>query len=584
MKIIGFSGLHNSILFKKKEWPGLNEREYRIVQGLDSAAALIIDGEIIAAAEEERFTRKKHTGDFPVNAIQYCLSAGKVSVGEIDIIVHSFDYEPYRQIFSFNPASLKLFEEVYSRETAVNNFRRYFPGFPPEKIHHLQHHLSHASSAYFTSGWDECLVLVIDGAGELNSVSVYHSKGGKLTLLSEISAIDSIGIFYSLITLHLGFDFNSDEYMIMGLAPYGDPKVYRKFFEDSVRLLKDGQVSIPCLQINKTMKDRENYAQTQRYFSESLIPKREPHDEIRKEHQNVAAALQECLERTLLHICSYFGNKTGLRRLVMAGGVALNCTANGVILKSGLFDSVYVMPVAGDDGAALGAALYKAAEYGEVENRRLAVPFFGPAYNADRIRKALHEHAGRLEITEFSTIEETCSHAADLITKGYVLGWYRGRKEYGPRALGNRSIIADPSGKEMRDKINAMVKKREAFRPFAPAVSIEQASHWFEIPEMTEFPYMVMIVDVRKEYRESLPAITHINGTARVQTVSGKDNPVFHKLLQAVGKKTGREMLLNTSFNVKGDPIVNTPDEALGTFLRTGIDYLYMENYFIKKK
>ena len=276
----------------------------------------------------------------------------------------------------------------------------------------------------------------------------------------------------------------------------------------------------------------------------------------------------------MLHLCGHFGARTGLRRLALAGGVALNCTANGKVLRAGLFDELYVQPAAGDDGAAVG----------RVRNKRSPVPFFGPCYAMEDVNAALSEFRDLIDAVRFETFEETCREAARLIAAGQVVAWYRGKMEFGPRALGHRSIVADPGQPEMRDRINAMVKKREAFRPFAPAVSIEQVHHWFDVEPMTELPYMIMTVSVRDQCRQALPAITHINGSARVQTVSARDNKDFHGLLYAVGKTTGREMVLNTSFNIKGQPIINTPQEALETFLRTGIDVLFVENVLVRRR
>jgi carbamoyltransferase len=284
-----------------------------------------------------------------------------------------------------------------------------------------------------------------------------------------------------------------------------------------------------------------------------------------------------------MHVCEYFGRETGLRNLALAGGVALNCTANGKLVRSGLFDEVYVQPVAGDDGVALGAALYRTSLAGEVSNHRMAAPLFGPSYNISAIEAALARFDEKIQWKRFNSLDETCGSAADLIAEGRVIAWSRGRMEYGPRALGNRSILADPGHPEMRDRINAMVKKREAFRPFAPACSVEEATRWFDVPDGSEFPYMISVVNVRPDARAQLPAITHVNGSARLQTVSVKDNPDFHALLVAVGKTTGRQMVLNTSFNVKGQPIVNTPEEAIETFLGTGIEHLFLENFHVTR-
>jgi carbamoyltransferase len=584
MRILGISGLAASMDFKRTHCPGADEREYRISQGHDSAAALVIDGSLVAAAAEERFNLKKHSGALPVGATRYCLAEGSISLDEIDEIVHAFDYSPYEQIYSLDPRSQELYRKVFSREALLASIRSNFPEFPPERVCHIPHHLAHAASAYFTSGWlEESLVVVIDGMGETQSATVYRAKKDSLETIKEISASNSIGIFYSLVTLHLGFDFNADEYKIMGLAPYGDPKRFRPFFEQAVELKADGTVRIPALRLNRTTEERESYLATRQYLSEKLVKQRGPDEEITDIHRDVAAALQDCLNRVILHICSHFGSETGLRKLALAGGVALNCTANGKLMRSGLFEDIYVQPAAGDDGSALGAALYRSWEAGEVINSRMPVPFYGPAHDGDEVESALAEFKGRIDIVRFAELKEACSKAALLIADGRVLAWYRGRMEFGPRALGNRSILADPGNLEMRDRINAMVKKREAFRPFAPAVSIEQVHLWFEVPPGTELPYMIATVKVREECRGQLPAITHVDGTARVQTVSQKDNPDFHALLRAVGETTGRQMVLNTSFNVKGQPIVNSPRQAIKTFLSTGIEFLFIENLLIRR-
>jgi carbamoyltransferase len=336
--------------------------------------------------------------------------------------------------------------------------------------------------------------------------------------------------------------------------------------------------------MNRTPEERERYLATRAYLTQRLLPPRDPEQEIAAAHRDVAAALQACLDRTMLHLCSHFAAATGQRRLALTGGVALNCTANGKLLCSGMFDDVYVQPAAGDDGSALGAALHRAALAGEVRNERLSVPFLGPGHTQAAIDAALGAYGGRIQVTRFDTLAESCAEAARLIAGGRVVAWYRGRMEFGPRALGHRSILADPGHPEMRDRINAMVKMREAFRPFAPAVSIEQVDRWFDVPPMTALPFMIMTVDVRPEFRRELPAITHVNGSARVQTVSATDNRAFHSLLEAVGKVTGREMVLNTSFNVKGQPIVNTPREALETFLGTGIEFLFLENTLVSRR
>jgi carbamoyltransferase len=585
MKIIGMSGVENAMAFKRSEWPGREEREYRMVQGQDAAACLLVDGEIVAAAEEERFDRRKHSDRFPSQAIRYCLDQGGLAIEDVDGFAHAFDYTPFKLFHSLSAVAKRRYREVYSREAILGLLERDFPELrdPAGRFHNVEHHLAHAASAYYTTGWDECLLIVIDGMGEMHAVSAWTGRDGKIDNVRRITANQSIGILYSLVTLHLGFDFNSDEYKIMGLAPYGDPERYRAFFDQVVEFRDDGSIEIPLLGVNKTPTESEFYEGTRAHLSEHLIPARDPDDDISDDHRDVAASLQACLNRTIHHICTHFARETGQRRLAMAGGVALNCTANGQLLKSGFFDEIYVQPAAGDDGAALGAALHLAAKSGSPSNRRMAVPYLGPAYDADRVETALERFAGRISVVRFDSLEETCKAAATSIAGGSVIGWHRGRMEFGPRALGNRSILADPGNPEMRDRVNAMVKMREAFRPFAPAVSQEQAHLWFDLEEGTELPYMIFIVDVREEHREELPAITHVDGTARVQTVSARSNPAFHALLGEVGALTGREMVLNTSFNVKGQPIVNTPEESIETFLGTGIDLLFLENVLVKR-
>jgi carbamoyltransferase len=584
MKIIGISGLENSVPFKRAMWPGLEEREYRIAQGMDAAAALLIDGQLVAAAEQERFTRKKHTGDFPIDAIRFCLAEAGISLEDVDELAHGFDYEPYRALYSQDEVSTALFRQVFSKEALLAEVRRDLPGFPEQKVHCVRHHLAHAASAAFTSGWDECLVIVNDAMGEVESLSVYDFHDGQLDSICTLGANDSIGILYSLITLQLGFDFNSDEYKIMGLAPYGDPSRFRPFFEQAIEFCPNGTIRIPILRLNRTRVERESYLATRAWLDQHLIPHRRPDEEsVSSIHEDVAAALQECLERVVMHICTHFAMKTGHRRLALAGGVALNCTANGKLMHSGIFDEVYVQPVAGDDGSALGAALYRNSLVEKIPVERFPAPLFGPRSCSCDVEKALHRFNGKIQWKRFDTVEETCACAAHLIADGRVIAWSRGRMEFGPRALGNRSILADPGRAEMRDRINAMVKKREAFRPFAPACAIEEVHRWFEVPAGTEMPYMISIVSVRPEVRAQLPAITHVNGSARLQTVSERDNPDFHALLRAVGEATGKQVVLNTSFNVKGQPIVNTPEEAIETFLGTGIEELFLENFHVSR-
>lgn len=584
MNIIGVSGIEQAMPFKRRHWPSLEEREYRMSQGHDAAAALVVDGTCVAAAAEERFDRRKHSSAFPSGSLRYCLEHAGLNLSDVDEIAHSFDYSPYDRFYSADPYTASMFDEVFSKEAFARVVKRDFPDFPQSRIQYVPHHLAHAASAYYTSGWDSCLVVVMDGMGEAHSASVYSGVAGQLKTLKQVSATDSIGVLYSLVTFHLGFDFNSDEYKIMGLAPYGDPARHREFFRRAVLLTEDGSIRIPLLRMNRSREDREVYSGSRQYLAKHLCPRREPDSEITADHCDVAAALQEMLDVVVLHMCGSYSRSTGLRRLAMAGGVALNCTANGRLLESGLFEGVYVQPAAGDDGSALGAALYRAARRGEIRNCRFPVPALGPEYSDNDVATALRSFADRLDVVRYSDLQQTCDETARLIQAGQVVAWFRGRMEYGPRALGQRSILADPGDPGMRDRLNAMVKLRESFRPFAPAVTLEQVHLWFDVPPGTQLPYMIFTVNVRKPFRTLLPAVTHVNGSARVQTVAAEESPAFHALLKAVGRLSGREMVVNTSFNVKGQPIVNTPREAIETYLSTGIDTLVLEDYLIRRR
>jgi carbamoyltransferase len=584
VNILGISGIDGTVAFKRQHWPGFEEREYRISQGHDAAAALVVDGECVAAVAEERVTRTKHTGAFPSGAIDACLAVAGIELEEVDEIAHSFDYAAYRALYAVDKENSELYREVLSREAFAEHVRRRLPEAKADSVRHVDHHTAHAASAAFTSGWHDCAVVVIDGMGEAHGATAYHMRDGQLEPLLRIPASDSIGILYSVVTLHLGFDFNSDEYKIMGLAPYGDPERFAAFFEDAVRLQADGTWKIPLLRHNQTRLDREFHLGVRNHLSTHLITARTPEGPIEGVHEDVAAALQQCLDRTILHLCAEVRRRVDLPRLALAGGVALNTTANARLQAAGIFDEIYVQPAAGDDGSALGAALYRSALAKSILNRRSPVPFYGPSYPDDCAETALATFADRLDVTPLPSFDAACEAAAKCIAAGEVIGWYRGRMEFGPRALGNRSILSDPSRPEMRDRVNAMVKLREAFRPFAPAVTLEQAHTWFDVPPGTEFPYMIANVQVRPQHRATLPAVTHVDGSARLQTVSPVDNAEFHGLLRAVGRHTGREIVLNTSFNVRGQPIVNTPHEAVETFLNTGIEALFLQNSLVRKR
>jgi carbamoyltransferase len=581
MICIGISGLSEAVDFTQATFPGRDSREYRMTQGHDSAAAIVVDGEIVAAVAEERLSGQKHTGAFPIQSIRYCLDQAKVDISEVDILAHSFSYEPYRWIYNRNSHSKMLYGCVLSPKSLASTVARQLPALPEDRIRAVDHHLSHAASVYFTSGWNDSLVLVMDGMGEVCSTSAYVGHGKSLRRIGRISASNSIGLLYSLVTYHLGFEFNADEYKIMGLAPYGDADRYADFFRNEVRLTRHG-IEIPLLKLNKTPEQKTFYLSSRDYLAQHLGPPRHPKEPITDVHRDIAASLQRRLEEVVLHIAGYYQAATGMRLLSLAGGVAMNCTANGKLRKAGLFDEIFISPASGDDGSALGAAL--ACSAGALPRRRLRQAYLGPAVCGDEIAAAIRAHHDQVEVQSPETAEEVCEIAARLLAEGKVLAWHRGRMEFGARALGNRSILADPRIATMRDRVNEMVKKREGFRPFAPAVLVEEASRWFDVDPSAEVPFMTTVVQGAPNNCQELPAVTHVDGSARVQTVKCSDNPSFYMLIEAFRKLTGIGVLLNTSFNVQGQPIIAKAYDAIATYLSTNLDALVLENHIITRR
>lgn len=584
MNIIGYSGLHNSVAFKKRIFPDLSPREYRIAQGFDSAAALVTGQSIVAAVAEERFSGEKGTNAFPLNALRYCLQAGHLSPADVDAIAHGFSYEPFQEAFEHNPFSQQQFEQVYARE----NQQRYLEEFFPEtglagKLVGVPHHLAHAASAYYVSGFDEALILVVDGMGEVHSTTVAVGRGHNIDILKTVTAPHSLGILYGVLTLYLGFRMSFDEYKVMGLAPYGDARRYFKPLMDFVQLNPDGTYAVPLLFRNPTTAEKETYRGTLRILEETFGPPRQPGSEITQHHKDIAAALQAVLQAGLMHILRHFKQETGLPNLCLAGGVALNCTANGVVKRSRMFNDMFIQPAAADDGTALGAALYVKNQVEEKPAfQKMVMPLWGPAFTAADIEPLLR---ARFDV-RYSRADNFDALAHDVTARladGQVVAWFQGRMEYGPRALGNRSILADPRRPDMRAHINRLVKKREGFRPFAPAVTIEAAPHYFDIDPGDEslYAFMLAVTQVRPAYRSQLPAITHVDGSARVQTVSRAGNPRFWQLLNTFAEKTGLPVLLNTSFNLRGQPIICTPAIAVETFAQSEIDVLVLEDFIV---
>ena len=584
MNIIGFSGLHQSVSFKKMMFPGLSAREYRIAQGFDSAAALVRDGDIVAAAAEERFTREKTTGLFPVHAIKYCLQEGRLDPTQIDYIAHGFSYGPFKEFFDEEEFSRRQYAEVYSDDVQRRNLDEYFPHSGlGDKLVPVSHHLAHAASAFYPSGFSESLIVVSDGMGEIHSLTVAVGQGTKITVLHQVPSLHSLGILYGVFTMYLGFYFGVDEYKVMGLAPYGNPRQYYSQVADLVHLREDGTYTIPLFASNTTRLEKETHQGILRELVARFGPQRVPGSEFTQHYKDIAAALQSVVQTCQLSVLRHFRNETGMDNLCMAGGVALNCSANGVIQRSRQFKRIFIQPAAGDDGVALGAALYvQSMKNPAFYPVRMKAPLWGPGFSSERILETLKDRKDCVATPspEYSSL---CRDVAERLNRGEIVGWFQGRMEYGPRALGNRSILADPRDPGMRDKINALVKKREAFRPFAPVVMEEAASQYFEIQSGEEgtFAHMLFVAQVRPAYRDKLPAITHIDGSARVQTVSREMYPRLWELLRAFQMLTGVPILLNTSFNVKGQPMVCTPTEALDTFLFARLDALVLEDTLV---
>ena len=586
LDIIGLSGFDNAVTFKRSRFPNLERRAYRIAQGFDSAAVMLRDGEVDFAVAEERLTHEKATGGFPLRSIRACLSHSGLVAADVDQVAHCFRYEPSIELLALEPFYRDQFAEVYDRQLLVRSLGTHFPGVDwADKLVSVPHHLAHAASAFYQSGFSESLVLVSDGMGETESMTVFAASGGGFEPLAQVPAFHSLGVLYSVFTLYLGFDFNMDEYKVMGLAPYGDRRKYFAEVMELVRLKDDGTYVIPLFGQDRTLEEKETHSGAIQALAEKFGPPRSPDGEMEQRFKDLAAAIQAVLQTVQLHVLRHFSNQTGLENLCMAGGVALNCTNNGVVQRSRLFKRVFVQPAAGDDGAALGAALYvQHARDPNTAAPRISAPLWGPAYDHDEVREAL---AGRAEVNAvpFESFDALAVDAAKRLAHGEIIGWFQGNMEFGPRALGNRSILADPRPDDMRNRVNMLIKKREGFRPFAPAVVAERAAEYFELDPGDEetYAHMLFVVPVRPAYRPQLPAITHVDGTARVQTVTSETNPRFYGVLKAFEAEAGLPILLNTSFNVKGQPIVCTPTEAIDTFLAAQLDALVLGDFMVTR-
>jgi len=562
--------------------------------GHDGAAALVDDGRVVACAAEERFTRVKYSLNLagntllPRHAIEYCLAERGVSIRDVDVVAHYCDFTPSlveQRIALLRPSLTaeevagvtRSFQEVYCRmmsgRVLLDQFEA-MTGVCPRAFVPVRHHVAHAASAYYPSGFDEALILTIDGTGEVESAMLAVGRSGEIRRLRTTLLPTSLGTLYLLITVFLGFRSLGDEYKVMGLAAYGDPRPYRDVFMDLVPVDRQGCYTTPLLG-GGGFRD---------YVLTHLGRPRGRHDPIELRHADIAASLQEALTNAVLSSLQQARAESGLRNLCMAGGVALNCSMNGAIARSGLFDRIFVQPASSDEGCSVGAALSAWAgltDRGSEAIRRWEHVYLGPAYGTEEILAALTEHADRVTWTREPSI---AAAVADALAGGEVVGWYQGKMEFGPRALGNRSILADPRRPEMKDRVNATVKYRESFRPFAPAVTLEDAGEFFEMDGLAESPFMLFAVPVRPDKRSVLPSVTHVDGSARVQTVARSVNPLFWELLQEFRKRTGVPVLLNTSFNVRNEPIVCSPGDAFQCFLSTGIDRLALGDFLVVKK
>ena len=583
----------------------------------DSAAAIIIDGKIIAAAQEERFTRVKHDSSYPYNAIEFVLKFSNLKLIEIDHIV--FYEKPFLKFerlletyVAFAPKGFTQFtkampiwlrEKLFQKNMLLNLLKEHDENFKNEnKILFSEHHLSHAASAFYPSPFNEAVVLTADGVGEWATTTVAIGKGKDLEIKKEIHFPHSLGLLYSAFTFYTGFKVNSGEYKLMGLAPYGEPKFSDKILNNLIDIKSDGS-----FRLNQKY---FNYATGLKMINqnfENLFGKkhRDPKKEkIEQFHMDIASSIQKVTEDVMLSICRSLKDEYKINNLCLAGGVALNCVANGKILKEKIFDNIWIQPAAGDAGGSLGAAL--ALWHIEFKKERnisssdqMQGSYLGPEYSKGIIEEELKKIGAKYSVMdEYEIIEKTVKS----LENGEAIGWFQGRMEFGPRALGSRSILGDPRSPTMQKNLNLKVKYRESFRPFAPSVLREDVNEWFNINE--DSPYMLLVADVLEEKKikmnekekklfgieklnikkSSIPAVTHVDYSARIQTVKKETNPKYYNLIKKFKEKTNCSVLLNTSFNVRGEPIVNTPEDAFNCFMNTELDKLVIGNCFLDKK
>ncbi len=583
----------------------------------DSAAAIVIDGKIIAAAQEERFTRIKHDSSYPFHAMEFVLSFSKLKLHQIDYVV--FYEKPFLKFerlletyVAFAPKGFKSFcmsvplwlkEKLFQKKLIFNELKKYDENFSDiNKIYFSEHHLSHASSAFYPSPFKEAIVLTADGVGEWGTTTVAIGKENELEILKEIQFPHSLGLLYSAFTYYTGFKVNSGEYKLMGLAPYGEPKYKKLIIDNLIDIKDDGSFKLD----QSFFEYSTGLKMTSKRFSKLFgnKPRNPEKEKLTQFHMDIASSIQEVTEDIMLRITNSLANEYNIKNLCLAGGVALNCVANGKILRSGKFKNIWIQPAAGDAGGSLGAALglwHIELKKNRIINDKDSMKgsYLGPDYFQDEIEKKLKEIGANFEVLEEDELIEKTS---SVLIEGKVIGWFQGRMEFGPRALGARSIIADSRSETMQKNLNLKVKYRESFRPFAPSVIREDVSKWFDLN--CDSPYMLLVarvadkkcikmtkdeellfgIDKLNIKKSEIPAVTHVDYSARIQTVHKETNPKYYKLLSEFKRKSGCPVLVNTSFNVRGEPIVNTPIDAFKCFMGTEIDILVIGNCYLNKE
>lgn len=556
----------------------------------DSAAAIIKDGQIIAAAQEERFTRTKHDNTFPHKSIEFCLNKLNIAINEVDYIafyekpILKFDRVLSQHISHF-PKSLKVFIDTIPswvlEKLQIKKILKdicHYHG----KVVFIPHHLSHAAASYFTSPFSEAAILTIDGVGEWATTTYGFAKNNNIKLEKQINFPHSLGLFYSALTAYLGFAVNNDEYKVMGLSAYGkNQQEYYPKIKKLIKLNSDGSYQLNTKYFS--------FEYQEKMFNQKLChllggPARKPDSEMTSRYENIAFATQQVFEETLFFMLNKLYKKHPSKNLILSGGSALNSLANGKILKNTSFKNLYITPDPGDGGGSLGAALYTYYHLSKKSSHHLLPSaYLGPDFTLEQIKKTINKY--KLKSKLVIDNQKLSDLVSELLIKQKVIGWFQGRMEWGPRALGNRSILAAATSREMQDIINAKVKHREMFRPFAPVILREYTKDYFitdkNIPISAD--YMLMVYPFKKSVQLKVPAVVHVDGTGRLQTIDEQSNPKYYRLIKSYYQKTGIPLILNTSFNVKGEPIVCTPEDAIKCFLNTEIDYLVLGNYLIKK-